>query len=156
MTCISDSENYLIRLVPFSWITRNGGSSRSTTSCHKAVLAKQKGTAKSSFKVRWDFADLKTSSLALLRLLYDGSDVNLTPRKCSHEATGILPDLLIEGNVNDVARCAYIDLLHCASKEVVKLQPIVSQGAATSWMNKLVGAEICISNREIFPQKRQG
>jgi hypothetical protein len=63
MTCISDSENYLIRLVPFSWITRNGGSSRSTTSCHKAVLAKQKGIAKSSFKVRWDFADLKTSSL---------------------------------------------------------------------------------------------
>ena len=56
------SENYLIRLVPFSWITRNGESSRSTTSCHKAVLAKQKDTAKSGFKVRWDFADLKTSS----------------------------------------------------------------------------------------------
>jgi hypothetical protein len=117
------------------------------------VLAKQKGTAKSGFKVRWDFVDLRTSSPGLL---YDGSDVNLTPRKCSNAATGILPDLSIEGNVNDVARCAYIDLLYDTSKEVVKLKPTVSPGAATSAMNKLVRAEICISNREIFPQKRQG
>jgi hypothetical protein len=58
-------------------------------------------------------------------LLYDGSDVNLTPRKCSKAATGILPDLPTEGNANDVARCAYIDLLYGTSKEVVKLKPIV-------------------------------
>jgi hypothetical protein len=71
MTCISDSENYLTRLLPFSWFTRNGGNSESTTSCHKAVLAKQKGTAKSGFKVTWDSADLKTPRVPAQALLYD-------------------------------------------------------------------------------------
>jgi hypothetical protein len=71
---------------------------------------------------------LRLPAQALLRLLYDGSDVDFTPRKCSNAATGILPDLFIEGNVNDVAPCAYIDLLYGTSKEVVKLKPIVPRG----------------------------